>query len=355
MSLRRIWVFLLYLMLTGIFLTAVVAAVIYIRIEPQLPSIEKLRDVQLQEPLRVYSRDWKLIAVFGEKRRTPVSIDAVPPLMIKAFLAAEDDRFFSHSGVDFPGLARAAIELARTGKKRQGGSTITMQVARNYFLSSEKTYLRKLTEILLSFRIERSLSKNEILELYFNKIYFGQRAYGVQAAARAYYGQNIDELSVARMAMIAALPKAPSRVNPVTNPEAATHRRNYVLGRMRQLGYIDEETYAGAVAEPDGARLHKVSTVASAPYAAEMVRHEMVQRYGPEAYTSGFEVVTTIDPQRQGAANRALRAGLQAYTQRHGYHGAEDRVDMANSDRDAQRALLARYPDVGDLRAALVT
>ncbi|MBT8121221.1 MAG: transglycosylase domain-containing protein, partial [Gammaproteobacteria bacterium] len=200
MILRRIWVFLLYLLLTGIFLTAVGAAILYIQIEPQLPSIDALREVQLQEPLRVYSRDRQLLAEFGEKRRTPVTIDDVPPLLVNAFLAAEDDTFFSHSGVDFPGLASAAVELVRTGEKRRGGSTITMQVARNYFLSTEKTYLRKLTEILLAFRIERSLTKDEILELYFNKIYLGQRAYGVQAAARAYYGQYISDLSVARMA-----------------------------------------------------------------------------------------------------------------------------------------------------------
>ena len=355
MNLRPVWVFLLYLVLTGIFLTAVAAAIIYVRVEPQLPSIDTLRDVQLQEPLRIYTRDRRLLAEFGEKRRTPVATDDVPPLLIKAFLAAEDDRFFSHSGVDFAGLARAAFELVRTGKKRQGGSTITMQVARNYFLSSEKTYLRKLTEILLSFKIERSLSKNEILELYFNKIYLGHRAYGVQAAARVYYGQDIDKLSLARMAMIAALPKAPSRVNPINNPEAATHRRNYVLGRMRQLGYIDDATYETALAEPDDASLHTVSAVASAPYAAEMIRHEMVKRYGTAAYTSGFEVITTLDTVRQTAANLALRKDLQAYTQRHGYRGPEARVMLDTTDSASRVKLLADYPPVGDLQAGLVT
>jgi len=355
MSWRRIWVFLLYLMLTGIFLTAVAGIIIYVNVAPQLPSIDDLRDVQLQQPLRVYSRDRLLLAEFGEKRRTPVSIDEVPPLMVKAFLAAEDDSFFSHSGVDFPGLLSAAIELARTGKKRRGGSTITMQVARNYYLSSEKTYLRKLTEILLAFRIERSLSKNEILELYFNKIYLGQRAYGVQAAARVYYGQDIGELSLARMAMIAALPKAPSRVNPVTSPQAAIDRRNYILGRMQQLGYIDEDTYTTAVAEPDGARLHKVSAAASAPYVAEMVRNEMFKRYGPAAYTSGYEVITTIDTKRQAAANVALRNGLQDYSRRHGYRGPEAKVAQLADDEASRLAVLAGYPRVGDLYAALVT
>jgi penicillin-binding protein 1A len=258
MNLRRSARFLLYLLLAGVAATAILAAVLYARIEPQLPSIDVLRDVQLQEPLRVYTHDRRLLAEFGEKRRTPVRIADVPDGLVRAFLAAEDDSFFIHSGVDFMGLMRAAVELVRTGKKRQGGSTITMQVARNFFLSSEKTYLRKLTEILLSFKIEGSLSKDEILELYLNKIYLGQRAYGVEAAARVYYGQGIGELSLARMAMIAALPKAPSRVNPVNNPEAAVERRNYILGRMRQLGYIDTPAYEAAVAEPDGARLHKV-------------------------------------------------------------------------------------------------
>ena len=355
MILRRTGVFLLYLLLTGIFLAAVAAAIIYVQIEPELPSIERLSNVQLQEPLRIYSHDRQLLAEFGEKRRSPISIDEVPPLLVKAFLAAEDDNFFSHSGVDFPGLARAAVELVRTGKKLRGASTITMQVARNYFLSSEKTYLRKLTEILLSFRIERSLSKNEILELYFNKIYLGHRAYGVQAAARVYYGQDISELSVARMAMVAALPKAPSRVNPVNNLQDALNRRNYVLRRMRQLGYIDANTYETAVAEKDGARLHRVRSSASAPYVAEMVRHEMVERFGPEAYTSGFEVVTTIDVTRQTAANQALRTGLLDYSKRHGYRGPEARVSIEGVGGLALPGLLAEYSSVGGLQPGIVT
>ncbi|MEZ5542285.1 MAG: penicillin-binding protein 1A [Pseudomonadota bacterium] len=336
-------------------MTAIVAAVIYIRIEPQLPSIEALKDVRLQEPLRVYTHDHKLLAEFGEKRRTPISIDNVPPLLVKAFLAAEDDHFFEHAGVDLPGLLRAGVELARTGKKRQGGSTITMQVARNFFLSSEKTYLRKLTEILLAFRIEDSLSKQEILELYFNKIYLGHRAYGVEAAAQVYYGQSIGELSLARMAMIAALPKAPSRVNPITDPRAALDRRNYILGRMLQLGYIDRATHAAAVAEEDNASLHTVDAEASAPYVAEMVRGEMVNRFDAAAYTSGFEVVTTIDAGHQEAANLALRNALLDYSKRHGYHGPEAHLDLAAMPQTDWPALLEDYTVVGGLRPALVT
>jgi len=355
MKFRRAGLYLLSLLLTGIFLTAIIAAVIYIRVEPQLPSIEALKDVRLQEPLRVYTHDHRLLAEFGDKRRRPVSIDEVPPLLVKAFLAAEDDRFYEHAGVDLPGLMRAALELVRTGKKRQGGSTITMQVARNFFLSSEKTYLRKLTEILLAFRIEDSLTKDEILELYFNKIYLGHRAYGVEAAAHVYYGQGVNELSLAKMAMIAALPKAPSRVNPINNPQAALDRRNYILGRMLQLGYIDPAMHAAAVTEADDASLHTVDAEASAPYVAEMVRSEMVNRFDAAAYTSGFEVITTIDAGHQEAANRALQNALLDYSMRHGYRGPEAQVVLDNTASDEWAGLLANYRTLGGLQAALVT
>ncbi|HEB98824.1 MAG TPA: peptidase, partial [Thiotrichales bacterium] len=214
------------------------AAGIYFYVLPQLPATDTLRDVRFQVPLRIYSADERLIAEFGEKRRIPVKYENLPPRLVQAFLAAEDDRFFEHPGVDYQGLIRAALQLIRTGRKTQGGSTITMQVARNFFLSREKTYLRKLTEILLALKIERELSKEQILELYLNKIYLGQRAYGVAAAARIYYGTDLDGLTLAQMAMIAGLPKAPSRDNPVSNPERARTRRDYVLRRMRELDYI---------------------------------------------------------------------------------------------------------------------
>jgi len=355
MILRHLGRVLFYLLLLASFGVAVSAAVIYAKIEPQLPSIEVLRDVQLQEPLRIYASDRRLLAEFGEKRRNPVKISQVPDAMVHAFLAAEDDRFFEHAGVDFQGLLRAAVELLRTGKKRQGGSTITMQVARNFFLSSEKTYLRKLTEILLAYKIEGSLSKEEILELYLNKIYLGQRAYGVEAAAQVYYGMSIADLSVARMAMIAALPKAPSRINPINSPEAAVDRRNYVLGRMYQLGYLDTAAYETAIAEPDGASLHRVQAEASAAYVAEMVRHEMVERYGASVYTSGYEVVTTIDVPRQAAATRALRKDLLDYSKRHGYRGAEASINLDQVQQDERVGLLADFVPVGGLEPALVT
>lgn len=350
---------LLRLVLTALFgvMTAalVLIAAAYIYIAPQLPSIETLRDVQLQVPLRVYSRDGSLMAEFGEKRRTPVSIDHVPGLMVKAFLAAEDDRFFTHPGVDYQGLVRAAVELVRTGEKRQGGSTITMQVARNFFLSSDKTYLRKITEIFLALKIERELTKDQILELYLNKIYMGQRAYGIGAAALVYYGKSLDELSVAQMAMIAGLPKAPSRYNPIADPARATVRRNYVLGRMRELGFIDEGTYEAASSEADVAEVHATAAEVEAPYVAEMVRAEMVRRYGEEAYAQGLRVYTTIDARHQAAANAALRSGLLDYDQRHGYRGAERRATLPpDADQAVQSALLREEKALGGLLPALV-
>ncbi len=355
MILRRTGLYLLSAMLTGTILMAVTAVLVYIRVEPQLPSIDTLREVQLQEPLRVYTIDHKLIAEFGEKRRTPVRIEDVPPLMVQAFLAAEDDHFYEHSGVDIPGLARAAIELARTGKKLRGASTITMQVARNFFLTSDKTYLRKVTEILLAFRIENALSKDEILELYFNKIFLGHRAYGIQAAAQVYYGKNISGLTLAQTAMIASLPKAPSRVNPVNDPQGAKYRRDYILDRMLQLGFINPEQHATAVAEVDTAELYTVPAEVEAPYVAEMVRSEMVDRYGPEAYTSGFEVVATIDSVHQEVANAALRSDLLEYSKRHGYRGAEAHIDLAATAAEGRAGLLDGYPAIGGLNAALVT
>ncbi len=331
------------------------AAGIYFYVLPQLPATDTLRDVRFQVPLRIYTADERLIAEFGEKRRIPVKYENLPPRLVQAFLAAEDDRFFEHPGVDYQGLVRAALQLIRTGRKTQGGSTITMQVARNFFLSREKTYLRKLTEILLALKIERELSKEQILELYLNKIYLGQRAYGVAAAARIYYGTDLDGLTLAQMATIAGLPKAPSRDNPVSNPERARIRRDYVLRRMRELGYIDAETYQGALAEPLSARLHAATTEVEAPFLAEMVRTELVGRYGEATYTQGYRVYTTIDSDRQAAANRALRRALLAYDRRHGYRGPERRIDLPADIAPEQAAReLRSIPSLGGLPPALV-
>jgi penicillin-binding protein 1A len=347
-----------FLLTTGfaVFTASVVLlAAAYFYIAPQLPPIERLKDVQLQVPLRVYAADGELMAEFGEQRRKPIQYAQLPRTVIDAILATEDDRFFEHPGVDYQGLVRAALELIRTGEKRQGGSTITMQVARNFFLSSEKTYLRKLTEIFLALKIERYLSKEEILELYLNKIYFGQRAYGVGAAAEVYYGQSIDQLSLAQVAMIAGLPKAPSSNNPVSNPERALQRRNYILGRMYALGFITGDAYQRALAEPDNASLHTADIGLQAPYVAEMVRAYMVASYGDEAYHAGYNVITTLDSGRQRAADTALRNDLLAYDRRHGYRGAEGKaiLNPQQTDRDYERLLEGRAT-VGGLKAALV-
>ncbi len=335
-------------------LAATVAAYLYVA--PELPSVETLREVQLQVPMRVYTRDGRLIAEFGEKRRTPVSYEQVPAQMVQAFTAAEDDRFFDHPGVDYQGLLRAAIGLLLTGEKRQGGSTITMQVARNFFLTPEKSYIRKIREIFLSLRIERELSKEEILELYFNKILLGHRAWGVGAAAEVYYGKSVDELTLAETATIAGLPKAPSSDNPITSPDRARARRAYVLRRMLELGHISEPEYDEAMAAPIAARLHGPTVALDAPYVAEMVRAEMVERFGAaDAYSAGFKVTTTLDSRLQSTAVTALRDALLAYDSRRDYRGPAGRVSLpADGDAVTLIDVLGDFPSVANLEPALV-
>mgnify|MGYP002713023818 FL=1 len=334
---------------------------LYLYLEPKLPSIEGLKDVQLQVPLRVYSAQGGLIAEYGEKRRSPKRLDDIPEKQRQAFLAAEDDRFYEHPGVDYQGILRAALHLMRTGERGQGGSTITMQLARNFYLSSEKTYGRKLNEIFLALKIEQQLSKDEVLELYLNKIYLGNRAYGVAAAARVYYGKALEELDLAQVAMIAGLPKAPSRYNPIINPERAVTRRNYVLSRMKELGFISDADYRWAKAQPATAGLHDSPVEVSASYVAEMVRSEITRQFGEDAYTKGLRVYTTIDGRLQEAANDSLRAALQAYDERHGYRGAEQHIDLnseveqAPEERtEAWEAALEDLSPYGNLLAALV-
>lgn len=331
---------------------------IYAYLAPKLPNIETLKDIRLQVPLRVYSRGGELIAEFGEMKRSPLKYEEFPPLLIQAVLAAEDDRFFEHPGVDYQGILRAAYHLVRTGERAQGGSTITMQVARNFFLSREKTFLRKFNEIFLALKIEGELSKQEILELYLNKIYLGKRAYGFAAAAQVYYGKTPHELTLAEVAMTAGLPKAPSRYNPVVNMERAVIRRDYVLGRMRKLAYITEEQYTQGITEVDTASVHGQSIVVEAPYVAEMVRNEMLSRYGNEAYTAGYQVITTLDDRLQTAANSALREALLGYDRRHGYRGVVGHVDLFDNneivDMTDWQNLLADVPVTGDLLAGLV-
>jgi len=335
-----------------------VAAVVgaYLYVAPELPPVESLREVQLQVPLRVYTRDGRLIAEFGEKRRTPVSYDDVPARMVQAITAAEDDRFFDHPGVDYQGLVRAAVGLLLTGEKRQGGSTITMQVARNFFLTREKTYLRKIKEIFLSLRIERELTKQEILELYLNKILLGHRAWGVGAAAEVYYGKTLSQLTLAEIATIAGLPKAPSSDNPISNPERASARRGYVLRRMLELDHISDAEFDEASAAPIATIVHGPTVALDAPYVAEMVRADMVERFGPEqAYSAGYKVTTTIDSKLQSTAVAVLRKALLAYDNRHEYRGASARIALPVTDEPARWTdILRDYPVVAGLQPAVV-
>jgi penicillin-binding protein 1A len=294
--------------------------------EPQLPPVESLRDIKLGAPLRIFSADGKLIGEFGAERRVPLRYEQIPPQLVHAFVAAEDDRFFSHPGVDVLGLLRASLILASTGEKRQGGSTITMQLARNVFLSSERTFDRKFKEIFLALKMERELSKQQILELYLNRIFLGSRAYGVGAAAAVYFGKDVHDLTLGEMAVLAGLPKAPSRDNPLTSASHARERRDYVLRRMHELGNIDDRSYRLALAEPITAAEHPPAVEVDAGYVAEMVRSEMYDRFGESAYTAGYIVTTTVDSQFQLAAQRALRAAIYDYEERHNYDGAEGHI-----------------------------
>ncbi|MCC6208153.1 MAG: penicillin-binding protein 1A [Gammaproteobacteria bacterium] len=338
-------------------LGAIGVSVSYLTIAPDLPPIDALKDIRLQVPMRIYTRDGRLIAEFGEQKRTPIHFKETPDLMVKAILAAEDDRFFEHPGVDYQGILRAAFNLARTGEKSQGGSTITMQVARNFFLTSEKTYLRKLSEIFLALKIEKELSKEEILELYLNKIYLGNRAYGVAAAAYAYYGVGVSDLSLAQIAMIAGLPKAPSRYNPLADPERAVARRNYVLRRMHELRYIDKANFQQATQSADDAKLHSASMEVEANHLAEMVRAAMIERYGEQAaYTAGLKIYTTLDSRLQQTSTGALRSALHAYDRRHGFRGVEGRIDASRQTGDSDWAdELRRHNEVGGMKPALVS
>lgn len=319
-----------------------------------LPNTDVLKEVRLQEPLRVYSADGALMAEFGVERRSPVSFNEIPPLLVKAFLATEDSRFFEHEGIDVMGIGRAAMSYARTGERSQGGSTITMQVARNFFLSREKTFQRKFAELLLSLHIERTLTKEEILELYLNKIFFGHRAYGISAAAALYYDKTLEELDIAEMAMLAGLPKAPSANNPVSNSKRAHERRNYILRRMRDLDYITEEEFLAASQVTDQATLHRKAVDLEAGYAAEMVRREMVERFGENAYLEGYRVTTTFESWLQRAAQDAVRKSLRDYDRRHGYHGAEAKYDIAGADDRKLDQLLAPVRVLPDLTAGIV-
>ena len=303
-----------------------------IQTSASLPDAQSIRDVELKIPLRIYSSEGLLISEFGNERRKPVVLEQVPPLLVDAILASEDDNFYHHHGIDFTGLIRAAISNFRSGQSQQGASTITMQVARNFFLSREKTYSRKLREVLLAFRLEQLFSKDEILALYINKIFLGHRSYGFGAAADVYYGRELAELSLAELAMLAGLPQAPSSNNPLRSPERATKRRNYVLDRLKTLNKIDDSQYQTALAAPVTAEKHGKGTELDAPHIAEMVRAKLVERLGEEAYWQGLSVHTTISAKQQQAAERALRKGLQSYDRRHGFRGPIAKIDRTKVD-----------------------
>jgi len=346
------------LLFAGLALLGIAAlGILYWLIAPRLPDVQELRNVQLQVPLSIYTRDGKLVALIGETRRFPVEIEDVPERVKQTFIAIEDARFYEHPGVDWRGIGRAVWLLATTDDRRvPGGSTITQQVARQFFLSAEYSYTRKITEIFLALKMERELGKDEILELYLNKSFFGNRAYGVAAAAEYYYGKSLDQLTLAEAATLASIPKFPSSGNPIINPDRALIRRNYVLQRMREEGMISEAEEKAAQAEPMNASPHEPKIEVDAPYVAEMVRAEMEQRYGADATTSGLRVYTTLDAEDQTAAVRSLQAGLLEYDRRHGYRGPEAHLDLpAGEAGDESRKRLRAYPTVGGLQAALVT
>ena len=346
----------LLLVVVGVFATALLFAFIAVMIWPTLPSLEVLTDYRPKVPLRVYSADGKLIGEFGEERRAVVSIQQVPKSMVDAIIAAEDERYFQHKGVDYIGLARAAIANFTLIGPRQGASTITMQVARNFFLSREKTITRKVNEMLLAFKIESSLSKSQILELYINQIYLGQRAYGFASAAHIYYGKTLDQLTLAETAMLAGLPKAPSTFNPVANPARAKLRQQYVLRRMREMGAITVVQQGEADQQPLPIKNELNEFATRAEYIAEMVRAAMYERYQEGAYAIGLKVYTTILVGHQTAAYNALRQGVLEYDRRHGYRGPEayTEVPLGATEEDLEEAL-QDHADSDDIRAAIVT
>ena len=339
-------------------LVAVLSA-LYLYLAPTLPEADSLKQVQLQTPLRVFSSDGALIGEFGEKRRNPVSFQDIPRDLINAFLAAEDDQFYQHNGVDIKGLLRAASQLLKSGSIQSGGSTITMQVARNFFLTRQQTFSRKLNEIFLAIQIENSLTKNEIIELYANKIYLGNRAYGVEAAAQVYYGKPLQDLSLAQLAMIAGLPKAPSAYNPIANPSRALIRRNWILRRMKSLDMIDERQFEASLQEVDNAEFHGSKLDFQAPYVSEIARQKALSEFGTSAYEKGYKVYTTVDSNLQKAAQRAVLKGVLAYDQRHGYRGPEgkltpiiskdaEEVEVTDSEEGAESVVEESMPSISD-------
>jgi len=327
----------------------------YVYLEPSLPTVDAMRSGSLPVPLRIFSRSGELIAQIGEKRRVPVAYEDIPVLVREAFVAAEDQRFYTHHGFDYSGVLRAALVDLTSGDFSQGASTITMQAARNMFLTFDKTIRRKLQEIFLTYRMEHEFSKEQILSTYLNVIFLGQRSYGVAAAAETYFGKELDRLSVAEAATLAGIPQAPSRFNPVTNPRAAQNRRRYVLAQMQKLGYIDAATAARSGADPVEAHDHGILTGVDAPYVAEMARADVVARYGEDAVNQGYRVYTTIDGRLQTAANRAVSIGLIEYDRRHGFRGPLKQISVDERATNTRLdTAIGEIADIGLLHAAVV-
>jgi len=341
--------------------TGVIGAYYYVA--PSLPQAETIRQIPLQIPLRIFSRDGRLIEEIGERRRILVSYDDLPPFVVDAFVAAEDSRFFEHPGIDYRGILRAGILLLRTGEISGGGSTITQQLARDYFLTREQLFTRKLREAFLAYKIEQEFSKEEIMALFVNKMFFGQRAYGVAAAAQVYYGKSLADINIAEAATLAGVLPAPSDYNPVRNATNAIIRRSYVLDRMHALGFISDQELQLATAYPLESKLHGTANELSAPYVAEMVRQEMLKRYGESTYSAGYQVVTTLDSKMQAAGNYAVRNGLLEFTRRRGYRGPITNIGLdptvllqpyVSWPEAAQRAL-QDYGNPAGLSVAIVT
>ncbi|TKG00822.1 PBP1A family penicillin-binding protein [Vibrio sp. F13] len=330
----------------------------YFYVKPELPDVATLRDVELQTPMQVFSQDGKLISQFGEKRRNPVTYDEIPRHLVEALIATEDSRFYEHPGIDPIGITRAALVVAMSGSAKQGASTITQQLARNFFLSNEKKIMRKIKEIFIAIHIEQLLSKEEIMELYVNKIFLGHRSYGFGAAARVYFGKDLPDLTLSEIATLAGMPKAPSTMNPIYSVERATNRRNVVLRRMLDEKYITQAEFDEARSEKLISKYHGAEIELSAPYVAEVARAWMVERYGEAAYTSGMKVYTTVDSKLQKAANQAAIKNLLGYDERHGYRGAEKvlwQTEQSAWDHDKIVKHLKSQPTYGDLVPAVVT
>lgn len=336
-----------------LFAIVCVVVILYAYAQSQLPDVASLKTIELQVPLQIFTKDGLLIQEYGEKRRIPIPYDQIPPTLVKAVLATEDQRFFDHPGVDILGLGRAAISMIQTHRKSQGGSTITMQVARNFFLNSKKTFLRKFNEIMLAIKIDQELTKEKILELYLNQIYLGNRAYGVGAAAQVYYGKTLQELNVAQLAMIAGLPQAPSAHNPIANPTAAKKRRDHVLERLYEEKYISKEQYEEALLQPLTETYHGTHSQVYAPYVAEMIRQSLVEHFGQEAYTRGYKVYTTIDSHLQKAANQVTEEHLLSYDRRHGYRGPIGKISPFDTPSIREQKL-RHYTAIGNLQPVVI-